>query len=45
MRDNEVKGLLIGQSAEPVMQEEGRRFLIDRKDISEVLNLITKQEE
>ena len=25
------------------MQEEGRRFLIDRKEISEVLNLITMQ--
>ena len=40
---NEVKGLLIGQSAEPVMQEEVRRFLIDREEISEVLNLITLQ--
>ncbi len=40
---NEVKGLLVGQSAEPVLQEEVHRFLIDREEISEVLNLITLQ--
>lgn len=40
---NEVNGLLIVQSAEPVLQEEVRRFLIDREEISEVLNLITMQ--
>jgi cation diffusion facilitator family transporter len=40
---NEVKGLLVGQSAEPVLQEEVRRFLVDREEISEVLNLITLQ--
>ena len=40
---NEVKGLLVGQSAEPVLQEKVRRFLVDREEISEVLNLITLQ--
>jgi divalent metal cation (Fe/Co/Zn/Cd) transporter len=40
---NKVKGLLVGQSAEPVLQEEVSRFLIDRVEISEVLNLITLQ--
>lgn len=40
---NEVKGLLVGQSAEPVLQEEIHRFLVDREEISDVLNLITLQ--
>jgi len=39
----EVKALLVGQSADPVLQEEVRRFLIDRAEIAEVLNLITLQ--
>jgi cation diffusion facilitator family transporter len=39
----EVKALLIGQSADPAVQEEIRRFLTGREEISEVLNLITLQ--
>ena len=39
----EVKALLVGQSADPVLQEEIRRFLLAREEIAEVLNLITLQ--
>lgn len=39
----EVKALLVGQSAEPVLQEEIRRFLMAREEIVDVLNLITLQ--
>ncbi|MFY9329097.1 MAG: cation diffusion facilitator family transporter [Georgfuchsia sp.] len=39
----EVKALLVGQSADPAMQEEIRRFLTAREEITEVLNLITLQ--
>ena len=40
---NEVKALLVGQSAEPALQEEIQRFLTAREEIAEVLNLITVQ--
>ena len=39
----EVKALLIGQSADPVLQEEIGGFLAAREEIAEVLNLITLQ--
>ena len=39
----EVKALLIGQSADPALQEEIGRFLMAREEITEVLNLITLQ--
>lgn len=39
----EVKALLVGQSADPALQEEIRRFLMAREEIAEVLNLITLQ--
>ncbi len=39
----EVKALLVGQSAEPILREEIRRFLMEREEIDEVLNLITLQ--
>jgi cation diffusion facilitator family transporter len=39
----EVKALLVGQSAEPALQEEVRRFLLEREEVAEVLNLITLQ--
>lgn len=39
----EVKSLLVGQSADPVVQKEILRFLQDRDEIAEVLNLITLQ--
>jgi cation diffusion facilitator family transporter len=39
----EVKALLVGQSAEPALQEEILRFLTARDEIDEVLNLITLQ--
>jgi cation diffusion facilitator family transporter len=39
----EVKALLVGQSAEPALQEEVLRFLIEREEVAEVLNLITLQ--
>ncbi len=39
----EVKALLVGQSAEPALQEAVRRFLMEREEITEVLNLITLQ--
>jgi len=39
----EVKALLVGQSADPVFQEEVRHFLMAREEIAEVLNLITLQ--
>lgn len=39
----EVKALLVGQSADPVLQEEILRFLTAREEIDEVLNLITLQ--
>lgn len=39
----EVKALLVGQSAEPALQEEIRRFLTARAEVDEVLNLITLQ--
>jgi len=39
----EVKALLVGQSAEPALQEEVRRFLLAREEVAEVLNLITLQ--
>jgi divalent metal cation (Fe/Co/Zn/Cd) transporter len=39
----EVKALLVGQSADPAVQEEIRRFLNGRDEIDELLNLITIQ--
>ncbi len=39
----EVKSLLIGQSADPAVQDGILRFLTGREEISEVLNLITLQ--
>lgn len=39
----EVKALLVGQSADPALQEEICRFLMAREEIAEVLNLITLQ--
>ena len=39
----EVKALLVGQSAEPALQEEICRFLTARDEVAEVLNLITLQ--
>ena len=39
----EIKALLVGQSADPALQEEICRFLIAREEIAEVLNLITLQ--
>lgn len=39
----EVKALLVGQSAEPALQEEIGRFLTARDEVAEVLNLITLQ--
>ncbi|MBK5103709.1 MAG: cation diffusion facilitator family transporter [Burkholderiales bacterium] len=39
----EVKALLVGQSADPALQEEIWRFLMAREEIAEVLNLITLQ--
>jgi len=39
----EVKALLVGQSADPAMREEIRRFLVAREEVAEVLNLITLQ--
>ena len=40
---NEIKALLVGQSAEPELREEIHRFLVARGEIAEVLNLITLQ--
>lgn len=39
----EVKALLVGQSADTALQDEIHRFLADREEIVEVLNLITLQ--
>ena len=39
----EVKALLVGQSADPALQEEIGRFLTAREEVAEVLNLITLQ--
>jgi cation diffusion facilitator family transporter len=39
----EVKALLVGQSADPALQEEIVRFLTAREEIDDVLNLITLQ--
>ncbi|MEO8137594.1 MAG: cation transporter, partial [Betaproteobacteria bacterium] len=39
----EVKALLVGQSADPALQEDIRGFLLAREEIAEVLNLITLQ--
>ena len=39
----EVKALLVGQSADPALQEEIGRLLMAREEITEVLNLITLQ--
>ncbi len=39
----EVKGLLVGQSAEPAMRKAILHFLIARKEVAEVYNLITLQ--
>jgi len=39
----EVKALLIGQSADPGLQEDIRRFLSAREEVAQVLNLITLQ--
>ena len=39
----EVKALLVGQSAEPGLRRDIRRFLDGREEIAEVLNLITMQ--
>ena len=39
----ETKALLVGQSAEPALRREIRRFLGGRGEVAEVLNLITLQ--
>ncbi len=39
----EVKGLLIGQSVQPEIQEDMRRFLEDKDEIKKVYNLLTLQ--
>ncbi len=39
----EVKALLVGQSADPALQDEILRFLMAQEEIAEVLNLITLQ--
>ena len=39
----EVKSLLVGQSADPAVRKEITRFLNDREEIAEVLNLIAMQ--
>jgi divalent metal cation (Fe/Co/Zn/Cd) transporter len=39
----EVKAMLIGQSVDPVIQEQMRRFLDDRPEIGNVISLITLQ--
>jgi cation diffusion facilitator family transporter len=39
----EVKALLVGQSADPTMQDDIHRFLMAREEVAEVLNLITLQ--
>ncbi|MEO8656103.1 MAG: cation diffusion facilitator family transporter [Ramlibacter sp.] len=39
----EIKALLVGQSVEPALRDAMFRFLADRSEISEVLNLITLQ--
>ena len=39
----EVKALLVGQSADPALQEDIHRFLTTREEVAEVLNLITLQ--
>lgn len=39
----EVKALLIGQSTEPAFQRELLRFLVERGEIAEILNLIALQ--
>lgn len=39
----EVRALLLGQSAEPAVRDALRRFLAEREEIDEVLNLITLQ--
>lgn len=39
----EVKALLVGQSADPALQEEIRGFLAAREEVATVLNLITLQ--
>lgn len=41
---NEVKGLLVGESAEPAFREEVRRYLMNREEVAELLNLITLQQ-
>ena len=37
----EVKALLIGQSAEPMVREDMRAFLLARPEVTEVFNLLT----
>jgi cation diffusion facilitator family transporter len=39
----EVKAMLIGQSVDPVIQDQMRRFLDDRPEIGNVISLITLQ--
>ena len=39
----EVKALLVGQSADPGLRRDIRRFLEGREEIAEILNLITLQ--
>lgn len=39
----EIKALLVGQSAEPKLRKEVFRFLSEREEVVEVLNLITLQ--
>ena len=39
----EVKALLVGQSADPELRNALRRFLDEREEVAEVLNLITLQ--
>src|SRR5262245_5037853 len=39
----EVKGLIIGESADPLVHEAIRRFLQGRPEVEQVLNLITLQ--
>jgi len=39
----EVKALLIGQSADPAFQRDLRRFLVERREVAKILNLIALQ--
>lgn len=39
----EVKGLLIGQSVEPALEQDMKAFLLHRPEVQELLNMITLQ--